>query len=421
MAVSGRRSAAGPCRWILRATPSSPGLAIVDGRPWVSFIQVAESGPPSAEARVARLTDSGSGWEAGRRRPVAEGTFGDIEPPAIASVAGLPTVAVAVGSTNRIRVFRPTADGDDWQQVGNGPASANGTGPTVADMGGVPWVGWTQGGDAHASRLDGDTWREAGGSVAGSGGVAQLASVNGFPWIAVTRDDGSSSGGPGTPGCCSQARVARLEPDFSALRAFPSSDTATLLSDIDAFGLPYPVGFEYGEERNAGATGATSKTPVRDEFALGEARGLKPSTLYWFSPFTTAGTPLPLVRGERDFFATPPGSGGAAPPPQTTVITGRARLIVAIVRAPTRVRRGGRVRVRVLSSEPGKVQLSVVRRGRVIRRIGRSMRAGTVTLTWRTRRAAPRLYRLRVRVRATDGRAASDAVSLRILRRRSSS
>ena len=230
------------------------------------------------------------------------------------------------------------------------------------------------------------------------------------------------------PGMLYQARVARLEPDFGPLRAFPAPDTAALLSELDTFGLPYPVRFEYGEDRDAGATGATTEAPADGDFVVGEARGLRAATLYWYQPFAKAGTPLPLVPGPRDHFATPPASAagtgtsqGAAPAPQTTVITGRARLIVAILSAPSRVRRGGRVRVRVLSSEPGTLEFTVVRRGRVVRRIQRSIRAGTVTLTWGTRRAAPRRYRLKVRVRASDGRTASTAVTLRVLRRRSAS
>ncbi len=315
--------------------------------------------------------------------------------------------------------------------MGDGPASPPGAGassPSLTSIGAVPWVPWNQSqGGKHAARPVDGSWEQAGSAIGGSGGEGPIASVNGFPWVAFTRGDGSTSGGPGSPGCCEQARVARLEPDFGPpLRAFPTPDAATLLSGIEDFGLPFPVSFEYGEERDAGATGATAKTPSDGDFVLGEARGLKASTLYWFRPFATAGTPLPLVRGSRDHFATPPASAAAgssqgAPTPQAGLIAGKARLIVAIVRAPTRVRQGGRVRVRVLSTEPGAAELTVVRRGRVVRSIRRSIgRAGTFTLTWRARRA-PRRYRLRVRVRASDGRTASDAVTLRVLRRRGAS
>jgi hypothetical protein len=396
---------------------AQPDLAIVDGHPTVAYFQLNGA---NLDARVARLADDGSGWtQVGG--VLASGGFGQIEPLVLTGVAGVPTVAVSAAGAG-IRVFQPAAGGGGWDQIGGGPVASGGGGPAVADMGGVPWVSWSEGG-IRVARLDGGAWRRAGSEIDGGGG-AQLASVNGFPWVAFTRDDGSTPGGPGTPGCCSQARVTRLEPTFSSLRAFPAADTATLLSGIDAFGLPYPVSFEYGQGRDGAQIGATPMKPAAGDFVLGEARGLTPATLNWYRPVATAGTPLPLAQGPRDTFATPPASAagggpGGTPAPPATVTTRKARFIVAIVQSPATVRRGARVRLRVLSSEPGTAEFTVVRRGSTVRSVTRAVRAGTFTVSWRPRRA-PRRYRLRVRVHASDGRTASDAVTLRVLRRRAS-
>ena len=402
-----------------------PALAIIDGRPWVSYLQVAFPGPsPVLQVRMARLSDSGTGWtQVGA--PLVEMPPGQTEPQEspIAPVDGVPRVAVA--NAGRIEVFRaPAAGGSEWQPVGDGPASLDAPDasfPGLISIGDVPWVSWNQSqGGMHAARLVDGKWDQAGSPIGGSRGKGSIASINGFPWIAFTQDDGTA---PGNPGCCSQVRVTRLEPTFGASRAFPSADTAALLAGVEAFGLPYPIGFEYGEEGATERAGMTAPKAADGPFTIGEARDLRPSTLYWFRPFATAGTPLPLARGTRENFATPPSSAAAAPPgtiaPQTTVISTPARLVVAIVRATTRVRRGARVRIRVLSTEPGTAQLTVVRGRRVVRTITRSVRAGTQTLIWGTRRATPARYRLRVRVRSSDGRSASDAVNVRVLRRKS--
>ena len=169
-----------------------------------------------------------------------------------------------------------------------------------------------KGADARAARLDEGAWRQAGGAMVRAVGPSS-------PRSTVSRGSGSlwrreRPRRTWDPGCCDQARVARLEPDFGPLRAFPSPDTAALLSELDTFGLPYPVRFEYGEERDAGATGATTEAPADGDFVVGEARGLRAATLYWFQPFAKAGTPLPLVPGPRDHFATPPASAAGPVP-----------------------------------------------------------------------------------------------------------
>jgi hypothetical protein len=51
-------------------------------------------------------------------------------------------------------------------------------------------------------------------------------------------------------------RVKRLEPDFLSQSAVPTLTGATLSAQIDDFGVPLPVGFEYG-------TASCATTPLR--------------------------------------------------------------------------------------------------------------------------------------------------------------
>jgi hypothetical protein len=419
-----------------------PWITIVDGRPWVSYFQVANgSGGPSLQARVARLADDGASWTQ-VDDPVTEGGFGTFERPMLANVNGTPNVMVAglFGEPRtRVHVFRPNSDGSGWDRVGSGPATPADTDAhtaSIAAVGATPWVSFTAqqsgggpgGPQVRLARLDGDTWRQAGDGYAAEGGGGlgdrtSLASVNGFPWVAFTQDDGTNPGGPGTPGCCTQARVARLEPEFSGLQAFPSADTATLLAETETFGLPYPLGFDYGQDGGAGTSTTARLVSGQPTFALGEAKGLTPGTLHWFQPFATAGTPLPLVHGPRGLFATPPrspatGTSGTTGAPQSTPASPKAKLIVAILRAPTRVRRGTRVRLKVLATEAGTLQLRVRRGRRVVRRITRTVPAGVSTVSWSTGRAALRRHRLTVLLRSADGRFDSDSVLVRVLRAR---
>ena len=414
-----------------------PWITIVDGRPWVSYFQLSPTF--TLEARVARLADDGGSWEQ-VGGPVAEGApNGSIERPRIATIDGTPTVALTavIGEpSKRVHVFRPNAGGAGWQRVGDGPASPSGgdsTGVSIAGMGGTPWVSWSErasgggGREVRVARLDGSAWRQAGSGYTapgnfGTGDTTSLASINGFPWVAFTQDDGTSPGNQG-PGCCNQARVARLEPAFGETEAFPGFDSATLLTETTTYGLPYPLSFEYGPSGAAGASTPAHLAQGDSTFALGEARGLSPATLYGFQAFATAGTPAPLVRGPRDHFATTPMAASTpgsppAPAPASTPTSAKPKLIVAIVRAPGRVRRGGRVQLKFFSTDGGTADLKVRRGGRVVKRFSRTIAPGVSRLTWNTGRAAPRLYRLSVIVHSTDGRFGADAVNLRVVRSR---
>ena len=316
--------------------------------------------------------------------------------------------------------------------MGDGPVSpsSEASSASLTAIGNTPWVSWSQpspsGGGSRqirVARLDGGVWRQAGPGYAAppaSTGVNdrnQIASVNGFPWVAFTQDDGTTGGGPGTPGCCSQVRVARLEPEFGELTAFPASDAAALLAGTETYGLPYPIGFEYDPDGAEGPSSTVARLTAEGNFALAEARPLTPATLYTFQPFSTAGTPAPLARGGTGRYVTPPSSpSGTVTPAPAAPAAAKAPLVVAIMRAPRRVHRGRAVRLRVLTTEAGTAALTI-RRGDRARVRRTALDAGGQTLVWRTRRVHAGRYRLRIRVQTADGRLATDAVTVRVLRK----
>ena len=412
-----------------------PKMTLIDGKPWLVFFQVIAG--PAIEIRVSHLSDDGTSWVQ-VPAPVQSGGPGSAEPPEIENIGGVPHVAFAQGSPGRIQVFRLNAAGTGWDAVGSGPASpagADAEDPSLEEVSGQPWVAWRQGGTvngAWASRLVDGEWETAGSPFNNGGPTSRvnngpaLASVNGFPWVAFGEGDGTFAGSPGVQPCCTQERVARLEPDFMTTSAFPADTSATLLTGLRNFGLPYPVGFEYGPD-GFGSDSSTkqARLGLEEDNVFTGVTGLTPSTFYRFRPFATAGTPLPRARGAASaFVTTPPQSTGAGGGGQQA--TPSPRLIVALLRFPQRVRSGRRVPVRYLATDAGSAELRVFRRSRGrwvgVDRVPDEARAGRNRLVWdgryRGRRARPGLFRLRLTLTRGDGSVSRDSDTLRILRAR---
>jgi hypothetical protein len=125
--------------------------------------------------------------------------------------------------------------------------------------------------------------------MAGVGGVPYVA------WSAVV--------------AAARIRVARLEPDFLSAKASPSKTGALLSARLRTYGIPFPIGFEFGTalgRRTAAKRVAAGSGVVTVTRRVG---GLKPGTRYRFRPFAVAGVPAPLALGPIGFFspdATPP-------------------------------------------------------------------------------------------------------------------
>ncbi|MDX6375374.1 MAG: hypothetical protein QOD98_4362, partial [Nocardioidaceae bacterium] len=210
-------------------------------------------------------------------------------------------------------------------------------------------------------------------------------------------------GGPNTQGCCSQVRVARLEPTFSDPSGQPSDTRATLTTHVDTFGLPYPIGFQYGV--GEALDSSTVPTPAAPQpFFYQFLTGLKPATLYGFRAFGTAGTPEPKVYGDRGFFVT--GNGGGTQP-----------LIVALLDGRNTVLRHHVAKIRFLSTEAGTVRLRIWQDGDV--RVDRNVPAvrGVNVLTWQTRQGTSLgPHRVSVKVTTAGGDTDSDRGSILVRR-----
>lgn len=217
----------------LNVSPTLDGVdaavASVAGVPHVAW---RETDGTNMEVRVARLTPAG--WERigavlNPASPVNQDSLGSATGVAIADVGGVPHVAWAEadGTNTEIRVARLTPDGSAWERVGaverpaspvNVSAERNAASPSIAAVGGVPYVAWAEADgvntEIRVARLNaaGTGWEQVGAaerpgsplnrSASRGAGGPSLAVVAGVPHVAWTEDDGTND----------EVRVARLNP-----------------------------------------------------------------------------------------------------------------------------------------------------------------------------------------------------------------
>jgi hypothetical protein len=178
----------------------------------------------------------------------------------------------------------------------------------------------------------------------------------------------------GSPSCCTQTRVSRLEPNFLSVKSGAGDTGATLLTKVQTFGLSYPVGFRWGRGQELTNLTATTTTSGDPAFVVQTLTGLVPASLYSFAPFATAGTPAPFALGSPDVFVTPPPSAAGRPGPAGTSgpagATGQpgrgAHLFALILRFRSPVHRGHRLNVRYFMSEPARIKMVIRHTGRRI-------------------------------------------------------
>ena len=432
-----------------------PRMALLNGVPWVVFFQVNTSNGFALEIRVARLAADSGSWEQVGGPLVSTSSPDSLGPPDIAVVGGRPMVAFPdrMGTSgHRVRVLQLDAAGTGWEAVGGAPVTSGSDHEnlSLADVGGKPWVAYRDSGQGgrviRVARFDGTAWSAAGTtpSVVGSGGSEvppDLASVNGFPWVAFAQFDNTTQGQPGVEPCCVQTRVSRLEPAFGALFTQSTFTATAFATPVDAFGLPYPVGFDYGPGTTLGSSTAPA-APGTDGFATGKATGLEPDRLHSVRPFALAGTPAPRVLGSPTLFlsggAPPAGSAetpatAAAPPAPAVPVTGggasvgedarsvRQRLLVAVLAERLRSVRGSRLRIPFLVSEDATATVQIMKGRTVVATVSRAVLAGRRAVVWSGSATAGRpvgrgLHSVVLTVRDEAGRTASDRVPLLIRR-----
>jgi hypothetical protein len=365
------------------------------GRPHVSFIERDPARDDELQIKVRRLSADGTTWEpvggyvnASSREPdgVVPGsgptrysaTEGDL-----LSAGGRLYVAWSEfdGLRDQVRVARYDATGNSWSEIGGGERPINhsggghGVSPSLAAIGTVPYVAWSQAGKIRVARMRGDAsgWDQLVGgespvnaSAAHEAREPSLAAVGTTPWVAwrecpegcgtqkpsdiqVARLNqagtawerpvaapAEASGDPrshaltavdGVPFLASEGpvRMLRLVPDFLGSETLATDDEVSLLTRVRGYGLPYRAGFEVGGSRTPLQTLAEGASEDTLRAIVG---GLSSDTEYGFRPFALAGT-APDAFGPNATFRTDrapedgeDGAAGADGSPGATGATG---------------------------------------------------------------------------------------------------
>jgi hypothetical protein len=196
---------------------SLTGIAGVPYVAWHEFDGV------NNEVRVSRLAPDGSAWQqlVGGASPVNLANNQNGIDPSLTSIAGVPYVAWSEndGTNTEIRVSRFNAAGPAWVQVVPGASpinqapTRNGAAPSLTEIGGVPYVAWTEvdgtNSELRVSRLNGagTAWEQP---VGGASPINQannrnashpsLTAIDGVPYVAWEEVDNTNS----------EIRVSRL-------------------------------------------------------------------------------------------------------------------------------------------------------------------------------------------------------------------
>ena len=208
---------------------------------------------------------------------------------------------------------RLNAAGTAWQQVVGGASPINqannqdGVEPSLTAIGGVPYVAWSEddgtNSELRVSRLNaaGTAWEQVVGGASPINQAERSGRVRAEPdgdrrrplrrLERGRRHQRRAAGEPAGARVTSQSAVA-------------SATGATLTASVHTYGIPYPVGFQYGP-RSASETAVDPAPAGSDNVTVTrQVGGLSPSTGYAFRPFATAGVPAPRVLGAIDAFTT---------------------------------------------------------------------------------------------------------------------
>jgi hypothetical protein len=246
---------------------AQPSLTDLGGVPYVAFTEFDDSGV--RQIHVARLAPSGTSWERigeadDPAKPINESASRDAFFPSLAAVGGIPYVAwhEGDGTNTEIRVARLNGTGTGWEQPVDGASPINNSSlnnaekPSLAGIGGVPYVAWDEfdGGnfEIRVARLNGTEtdWDPVGETAnpsspinqtgGGDAREASLTGIGGVPYVAWREAT--------PPTGTQQVRVARLRGDELAWDKVAgglspinksSSGQATDPSLIGIGGVPY--------------------------------------------------------------------------------------------------------------------------------------------------------------------------------------
>jgi hypothetical protein len=316
----------------LNINATNPGLEsrIVDvgGVPYVAW---REQEPTAVQVYVKRLENGAWAAVGGSLNANTAHNSGGL---AMATVAGAPYVAwtESDGSTDQLMVKR--LNNGTWIPVGGGLNTTTTHGafdPSIVAFGATPMVAWYEytGSmyEVFAKRYDGSSWALIGpGSLNVVGTLdaqrPNITNVDGVPYVGWDEYDAND---------VQQIRVKRLEPDIGAESAVPSATGATLAAQVNDFGLPLPIGFEFGTTPAFGTqtvlqstSGAGASTVTQD------ITGLTPQTAYSFRAFGSDGARQTSMGATQTFTTL---AAGGAPPPLALPVISNLKLTPATFRA----------------------------------------------------------------------------------------
>jgi hypothetical protein len=324
-----------------------PSIAAINGVPYVAFLESTPQGgsnPPSTvQLRVARLNVNtweqpwtGVGTYYGGINQSQAQSASSVAPydpwnrPSLTSINNIAYVAwvESDGTNSDARVARldtSTFPAPTWKQVAAAASPTDGginespnvnahyvslTGVNAGQFGvQTPYIAWQESEDTTVSksvvrvaRFNATTsgWEQAWPSVSPTVGAIDpdtttsqmgpvIAAVNGVPFVA-SEDSG--------------VRVTRLEPELTAATAAPTTTSATLTVHAHTYGIPYPIGFQYGNALQDSSATTVAAAGSENVTITTQISGLTPSTTVQFQPFAIAGTPFPLSLGTTGSFTT---------------------------------------------------------------------------------------------------------------------
>jgi hypothetical protein len=230
-----------PLNFDARYEGETTSIANVGGVPYVVW---DEPNGSKYQVRVKRL-DPGGWAPVGGSLNVDTGHDAFYED--ITDVNGVPYVVSGEDAgTGSFQVHVKRLENGSWTSVGgvlNVVGTADTRYPTIANVGGVPYVAWTEADglgryQVHVKRFDGATWSDVGGSLnvssTRSAGSAAISVVAGVPYVAWDESDGTAQ----------QLWVKRLEgnawmPVGGGSLNVSSTHSAEAATLADVGGVPY--------------------------------------------------------------------------------------------------------------------------------------------------------------------------------------
>ncbi len=258
-----------------------PSIASIGGVPYVAW---EESNGAVTQIRAKLF--NGAAWT-GVATPLNVDATKVASSPTIADVGGVPFVAWHESNGTHTLIDVKQFSGGAWTAVDgalNVDATKDAANARIANIGGVPFVAWEEfSGTAdqiHVKHFVGGAWTAVSGALnvdaTKSADSSSITSIGGVPYVTWFELDGARL----------QTRVKRLEPDILSESATPTTTGATLATQVNDFGVPLPIGFELGQTAAFGTQTALQTTPGGGVSTLTQAvGGLAPATAYAYRAF----------------------------------------------------------------------------------------------------------------------------------------